>query len=83
MRTIIKNILEEGESLMSTMMAKEKVDFTADKRYCDCGGEMKEKYVSLNGKLEKVAVCEKCGRTELVNVNLKPRHIKSFSGAAS
>jgi hypothetical protein len=67
---------------MSKMMVKD-VDFTVDKCHCTCGGEIKEKYASINGKLEKVAVCEKCGRTELVNVNLEPRHIKSFSGAAS
>jgi hypothetical protein len=67
---------------MSTMMVKD-FDFTVDKRHCTCGGEIKKKYASINGKLEKVAVCEKCGRTELVNVNLKPHRIKSFSGAVS
>lgn len=34
------------------------------KFYCSCGGEVKMKTIFENGKIKKIAECEKCKRLE-------------------
>lgn len=50
---------------------------------CGCGGTMESKYAFLGDRLTKVAVCTRCGRTELSFERFAPRRIHALSGKSA